>query len=1189
LPVGYRYIITPQIIPDQGYDYSPPSLTTVALTTDGLIRRDFTATLKKYTISGTVWNGGVELSGAILKIWKNDTYVPGLDITTGATGTYAFTDLDAHSKYHIEITHPLGLQFVTATKTFLNLVGDKPGEDFNTTTTSSGRISGTITREGTGAGVQDIIVQILNTSEGGSTYYDMTSVTGSYEVNVPLGANYRITPLTTPDQGYTFEPSVRNTTEPLSGTLTGQNFTAKLKDYTISGVVYNAFGEPMAGVTVTCTGLSPVTTLANGRYSFTVQALGNYEVRPTFAGTTFSPTFVNFDELIGNRTQDFRALASRGELYTDPENLNFGDVLINKTVPKGLTIGNSGARLINVSRLNITGPDANCFSVSAPDIITLEVNDETTVSVSFTPNSIGGKVALLNIYHDGDGVNPVVIPLTGNGVRTVATIGPFPIIDFGLLPLNSRTQTEAIDIVNNSPYYDDILTVNDAYYIDYSSLFGFTGPQGFPGNPFTVYGGDVVSLYVSFSPVELGVKRNVLRIINTSSNLPEAEIIITANVFGGDLVVNPPSHDYGVVETGYMDKIFDIQNVGSQIYTISDMYISGDVTSFILLNDNEMPITIEPGQTVTVTVRFYPSTVGEKAGVFNIISDYNLAPHLFVPLTGVTGVPDIYTDIQEIDFGTISRGMIKDTVLIVSNVGSTDLVISGANFLGDSRAMFSIASPKFPLTIKAAESDTVIIRATGLLPNEVKNARVGFISNDPDESPYFIDLFAKVSSVVIVTNINDDRIIFDSVIVGYYQDTVLILTNEGDITCEMTRFELSGAYSSDFSIDATAPFTLAPGESKTVNIRFKPLDVGQRYAVINMSLNDPVRPNPRITLQGWGINKTETPELYGGGEDGWDFGQVPIRETRTKDLLIYNPSEYAVMRIDNMEIDPIVKQPFSYGNLEFPLYINPRDTLSVILSFTPDDKVRFYQAFLTIQYSDSLSAPNPDDTLKILLYGAVLFPNMDTDFTRVLKFGLVEQNKTVTQEFTLTNSGSLYLRIDSIQVVGEDAAEFTVNNTDLPAKIEQYEEYIGRVTFTPSMIGSKDARLLIFNTDFFGNNNPINDILEIEIWADGVPNDGSTIDITKLDEIPTVYDLAQNYPNPFNPTTKIEYSLPDASRVRISVYNNLGQEVINLVDDYQSIGKYIVEFNAHNLPSGIYFYRIQSDKFTAVKKMMLLK
>ena len=101
--------------------------------------------------------------------------------------------------------------------------------------------------------------------------------------------------------------------------------------------------------------------------------------------------------------------------------------------------------------------------------------------------------------------------------------------------------------------------------------------------------------------------------------------------------------------------------------------------------------------------------------------------------------------------------------------------------------------------------------------------------------------------------------------------------------------------------------------------------------------------------------------------------------------------------------------------------------------------------------------------------------------------------------------------------------------------------------------------------------------------------DVETININSPKDIPTTYSLSQNYPNPFNPSTKIEYSLPEASMVRLSIYNSLGQEVATLVNSNLSAGKYSVDFNAANLSSGIYFYRLQSEKFNAVKKMMLLK
>ena len=98
--------------------------------------------------------------------------------------------------------------------------------------------------------------------------------------------------------------------------------------------------------------------------------------------------------------------------------------------------------------------------------------------------------------------------------------------------------------------------------------------------------------------------------------------------------------------------------------------------------------------------------------------------------------------------------------------------------------------------------------------------------------------------------------------------------------------------------------------------------------------------------------------------------------------------------------------------------------------------------------------------------------------------------------------------------------------------------------------------------------------------------------VTTLNEentVPSKFELMQNYPNPFNPSTSIEYSVPSNEYVLLKVYDLLGNEVNTLVNERQSAGNYEVNFDASNLASGIYFYRIQSGSFIQTKKLMLLK
>lgn len=90
-------------------------------------------------------------------------------------------------------------------------------------------------------------------------------------------------------------------------------------------------------------------------------------------------------------------------------------------------------------------------------------------------------------------------------------------------------------------------------------------------------------------------------------------------------------------------------------------------------------------------------------------------------------------------------------------------------------------------------------------------------------------------------------------------------------------------------------------------------------------------------------------------------------------------------------------------------------------------------------------------------------------------------------------------------------------------------------------------------------------------------------------EIANEFKLEQNYPNPFNPLTKINYELGVSNFVSLKVFNMLGKEVATLVNEKQNAGRYEVEFNASNLSSGVYFYRLETGSFSSTKRMTLIK
>jgi hypothetical protein len=90
-------------------------------------------------------------------------------------------------------------------------------------------------------------------------------------------------------------------------------------------------------------------------------------------------------------------------------------------------------------------------------------------------------------------------------------------------------------------------------------------------------------------------------------------------------------------------------------------------------------------------------------------------------------------------------------------------------------------------------------------------------------------------------------------------------------------------------------------------------------------------------------------------------------------------------------------------------------------------------------------------------------------------------------------------------------------------------------------------------------------------------------------EMPHSYNLYQNYPNPFNPITRIGYQLPASAFVVLKVFDVLGREIETLVNKHQNADNHSVQFNASNLPSGVYFYRLQAGNYSAINKTLLLK
>ncbi|MFH1373308.1 MAG: T9SS type A sorting domain-containing protein, partial [bacterium] len=104
-----------------------------------------------------------------------------------------------------------------------------------------------------------------------------------------------------------------------------------------------------------------------------------------------------------------------------------------------------------------------------------------------------------------------------------------------------------------------------------------------------------------------------------------------------------------------------------------------------------------------------------------------------------------------------------------------------------------------------------------------------------------------------------------------------------------------------------------------------------------------------------------------------------------------------------------------------------------------------------------------------------------------------------------------------------------------------------------------------------------------------IPSSSVRYKLTGVQPLPGEFLLEQNYPNPFNPTTEIGFALPSAMRASLCVYNIAGQRVETLVSGFLEAGRHAAHWDASTLASGVYFYRLETEEFTASRKMVLMK
>jgi hypothetical protein len=620
-------------------------------------------------------------------------------------------------------------------------------------------------------------------------------------------------------------------------------------------------------------------------------------------------------------------------------------------------------------------------------------------------------------------------------------------------------------IITLSNLGGSVLTVSE---LTFTGSGDFTLNSAAPGVPISIAPGASVDVPVDYTP---SVPTAVSAVLWIGSDDPD-EGIRSVQFHGTgiecNLSVNPLALDFGVVPVGSTQTLATtLTNIGNADCTVSALSVSGSADFALNAGAPVPPLTVAPGMTVSVPVDYSSSDFVDDVGTLTIASNDPDAPQVVVNLTGVppASTCDLEVSPVALDFGAVAKGTTRTLITTLHNRGSGDcsvtLPLSGS-------ADFALAStaPATPLTL--AFGDTVDIPVT-YTPSDVgaDSGTLEVTSNDPANGVISVTLTGTGLGVPDI-DITPTALAFGTVRLGVSTTLTTTIANLGDADLTVTELVITG--STDFSVSATAPFTVASGASVAVSVVYTPSVPWAVNAVLWVASDDPDESVRSVALSGTGLGDPDidvAPLTL-------DFGTATIGTPTTQSVTISNIGSHDLV-VSDLAITGSNEFAVSATVPPLPFTVAPNAMVSVPLEYTPVDQG-------TDTATLEISSDDPDESVvAVTLSGAGTPPVFECDINIVsgtLDYGLVEVGTTQTRTVTIGNAGNLDCTVSGLTLTGTD---FALNATaPVPPFMIAPGTSVGvAVDYTPSAVGGSSGTLEITSDD------PNNGVVTVALTGTG--------------------------------------------------------------------------------------------------------
>jgi hypothetical protein len=574
--------------------------------------------------------------------------------------------------------------------------------------------------------------------------------------------------------------------------------------------------------------------------------------RPTAAGERLAQL-----EIAGRARNSPLRLALRGSAVAPavglaPEKMDFGAVQVRgEEGERRLTISNIGSAPLELGRVRFEGPHAKEFSRDrrCPET-TLDSGEACSFEVRFVPEAAGIRRAGLVIESDAPG-NEVRLDLIGRGVWEGPPLESAPeSLVFGEQRINARSRPRAVRLVNRS---GEAVRIAAVAVLPESSPFVVVAD----GCGARVLGsGESCQVDLAVTPTAEGGTGATLetRFEETFSSL---QVALSARGVAPELSAEISVLDFGTRRASFESaaRPASFANTGSATLRVRKVSLGGtDAGAFRIKGDGCTEVNLVPGKKCEIRVAFRPPNAGGRKAVLQVEPGEGLRP-VTVGLQGVGIAAGLAVSSRRLDWGPVLVGHDGEQQIVVANTGSARLEIGGLKISGEARGDFRVQRIGCRLDA-GLESDERCELAILFAPTTSgQRAATLEVSHNGPDSPGRVELLGVGRPAQPIFRASETEIRFGAMALrGRSEISTLVLRNPGSLWLSIRAIALRGENAEDFELvpgTCDGVSALAPGGQCSVGVRFVPVSVGRRRALLHVLHGAPNSP-ALIPLAGTG-------------------------------------------------------------------------------------------------------------------------------------------------------------------------------------------------------------------------------------------------------------------------------------------------------------------------------------------------